>query len=178
MKSEVIIKALTDIDDKLITEAETYKASKKNFRPIYALCAIAACLVLVFSFIFSLPKNNTTAKLLLGGEVISDSPLEVHLPATASAREINNKLSLSLTLQISDDTNIKVSHGKMDICSSDNTDTLYFSGTEYTTDKPVNINWYLDGTDINSVYKLTLGDSIVYTLSYDESISLWSICKQ
>lgn len=177
MKNEVMARAITGIDDKLIEEAETRRTNKKNFRPIYALCAVAACLVLVFTFFLSSPEKKPSAQLLLGEEVISDSPLEVHLPAAVSARTTTKDICLSLTLQISDDTKIKVSHGKMDICSSDNTD-LIFSGTEYTTDKPVNINWYLDGSDINSVYKLTLNDDIVYNLYYDEGTSLWSICKQ
>lgn len=177
MKNEVMALALTEIDDNLITDAADAKHRRKAFRPVYALCAVAACLILVFTFVLNFPKSTPDAKLLLGEDVISHSPIEIHLPATVSARSTDNGISLTLTLQISENTKIKVSHGKMDICSSDNTD-LIFSGTEYTTDKPVNINWNLDGTDINSVYTLTLGDSIVYNLSYNESTSLWSICKQ
>lgn len=177
MKSEVMANAITGIDDMLITEAETYRVSKKNFRPIYALCAVAACLVLVFTFVFQFSKNTKDADLLLNGEVISESPVSLSLPATVQARETNRSLTLSLTLEISEDTKIKVSHGKMDIGSSDGTKTI-FSGTEYITNKPVNINWYIDDTDINTEYKLTLGDQIVYTLAFDENTSLWSICKQ
>lgn len=177
MKNEVMARALTGIDDKLITEAADVKQRRKSFRPIYALCAVAACLVLVFTFVFKAPKPTATSELLLNGEVITDSPSEIHLPATVSARSTNTDISLYLTLQISEDTKIKVSHGKMDICPTDNAD-LIFSGTEYTAQEPVNINWYLDGSDINSVYNLTLGDDIVYNLYYDEGTSLWSICKQ
>lgn len=178
MKNEVMAQAMTYIDDELITQAGNAKPAKKSFRPVYSLIAVAACIVLVFTFIFAFPKNYTQSNLLINGEIITDSPFKIDLPVTAQARDLSQSISLFLTLQISEDTKIKVSHGKMDICSSDNTDTLYFSGTEYTTDKPVNINWYLDDTDINSVYTLTLSDSTVYNLSFDTDSSLWTICKQ
>ncbi len=178
MKNEVMARAFAGIDDKLIEDAETYKGFKRNFKPVYALCAVAACLVLVLTVIFSFPKNApSSADLLLNGEVISDSPMEIHIPAAVSARETNKDINLSLSLKISEDTKIRVSHGKMDIGSSDGSETI-FSGTEYETNKPVNISWHIGDTDINTEYKLTLGDHIVYTMTFDENTSLWSICKQ
>ena len=56
MINEVMAKAVTGIDDKLILDAEAKIRKKPSFRPIYGVCALAACLVLVFTFIFSAPK--------------------------------------------------------------------------------------------------------------------------
>lgn len=178
MINEVMAKAVTGIDDKLILDAEAKIRKKPSFRPIYGVCALAACLVLVFTFIFSAPKAPAVPELFMDNAVIGSSPVNLNSPATVQSRETNQLLYLNLSLKISEETEISVSHGTMNICSSGNTDTLLYSGIKYTTDKPVSIHWYLDGTDINSVYTLTLNDSIIYTLSYDDSTSLWSICKQ
>lgn len=178
MKSHLMAQAITGIDDNLITDAENTKPAKKNFKPLYAICAVAACLVLVFTFVLQPSKNTTKIKLLINDTIISDTPVDIHFPSTVQARDISPSISLDLSLQISDDTTIKVSHGTMDICSSGNTDTLIFTGNQYTSDKPVNIRWYLDEPDIDSVYTLTISDDNVYTLSYNAVTSLWSICKQ
>lgn len=178
MINEVMAKAFTGIDDNLITEAEAKLSKKPVFKPLYGICALAACLVLVFTFILSAPKPPANPQLLMDNTAITNAPVSLSLPATVQAREKAQSLSLTLSLETDEETRISVSHGTMDICSSGNTDTLYFSGTEYTTQKSVSINWYLDSTDINSVYTLTLDDDTVYTLSYDENTSLWSIRKQ
>ena len=178
MINEVMAKAITGIDDRLIEEANEKASKKPSFRPIYGLCALAACLVLVFTFIFSAPKGNIGPELMVNDTVISDSPVSLNIPVSAQARDTSKDITLDFSLKNSEETKVSVSHGTMNICSSGNTDTLYYTGTEYTTDKSVSIHWYLDGTDINTVYTLTLNDSTIYTLSYDDSTSLWSICKQ
>lgn len=178
MINEVMAKAITGIDDRLVEEANEQISKKPTFRPIYGICALAACLVLVFTFIFSAPKTPTAPELFMDNTVIESSPVSLNTPVTIQSRETNKPLYLNLSLEISEETKIEVSHGTMNICSSGNTDTLYYTGTRYTTEKSVGIHWSLGDTDINSVYTLTLNDSIVYTLSYDNSTSLWSICKQ
>lgn len=178
MINEVMAKAITGIDDRLIEEANEQISKKPTFRPIYGICALAACLVLVFTFIFSAAKAPNAPELFMDSAVIESSPVSLNVPVSAQARETTRSLYLNLSLEISEETKIKVSHGTMNICSSGNTHTLYYTGTEYTTGKSVGIHWSLDDIDINSVYTLTLNDSIVYTLSYDDSTSLWSICRQ
>lgn len=180
MNTEVMAVAITGIDDKLITDAQNIGNKKKLTRPIYGICALAACLVLVFTFIFSIPKNGraTEPQLQINGNVISQEAVSVNTAVQVRRREIAKDISLWLNLETDRETEIQVSHGKMDICSSENTDTLYFTGTEYTTDKPVSIRWYIDDSDKKKSYKLTVDDDIIYTLSYDESDSCWSICKQ
>jgi len=181
MKHEVMAAAITDIDEKLIEDAETKRPAKRSFRSLYAICAVAACLIIVFTFVFIIQPSKTVTespKLSFNDTLVGDTPVNINAPASLKARGIDQRVSLSLSLEISEDTCIKVSQGKMDICLSDNTDKVIFSGDKYKTDKSVNINWYIDGSDINSVYTLTLDDSINYTLSYDASTSVWSICKQ
>lgn len=170
--------AVAGIDDKLITEAQ--QASKRNrLRPVYGLCALAACLVLVFTFIFAPGNRSSAPVLLLNESTITSSPAMIDVPATVMSRDADNRICINLALETKQNTKITVSGGEIHVCSRTNTDTLYYTGKEYTTDIPVNIDWIIDGSDITKSYTLTLNDDeIVYTLSFDEENSQWSICKQ
>lgn len=177
MKSDVMSAAIAQLDDKLIIDAQNIRP-KRTLRPVYGICALAACLILVFTFIF-MPRNQSSTKLLLGGNTITEKAVTIDAPTKANARSIQTNLSVSLSLQANESTKISISGGEMSVCSSGNTDTLYYTGTEYTTETPVNIHWVVDGSDINSAYTLTLNDGeSVYTLAYDKAVSQWSICKQ
>ncbi len=179
MKSEVMAAAVTGIDDNLITEAQQISRKSNKLRPLYSICAVAACLVLVFTFIFAVGNQSKAPELILNGSKITGEPVAVDIPITAYARELGNELTIPLSLDIKEPTKIKISKGKMNVCSRDNTDTLYHTGTQYTTDIPVNIDWTIDGSDITKSYTLTLNDGeVVYALSFDEGTSLWSICKR
>ncbi len=179
MNNEVMAAAVTGIDDKLITEAQQISQKSKRLRPLYSICAVAACLVLVFTFIFAVGNQSKAPELLMNGSKITGDPVAVDIPITAYARELGNELTIPLSLDIKEPTKIKISNGEMNVCSRGNTDTLYYTGTQYTTDIPVNIHWTIDGSDITKSYTLTLNEGeIVYSLSYDEADSFWSICKQ
>lgn len=176
MTNNVIAYAVTGIDSKLIQDAESTIKKSHRLRPVYALCAVAACLVLVFIFIFALPANKGT-QLLVNGCEITDTPVSVRTPASIGARGID--LNIELSLNITEKTKITISAGEMSVCSKGSTDTLYYTGTEYTTDIPVNIHWNVDGSDITKSYTLTLGEGeTVYKLYYDESTLSWLMCKK
>ncbi len=179
MTSEVMAKAITEIDNHLISDAENIQKKRNIIRPVFSICAVAACLVLVFTFIFAFGNRYSGPELFMNDGEITQTPVLVDVPMTAMVREATPDLAVHLTLHTKENTKICVSGGEMHVVSAGNTDTLYYTGTEYTTDIPVNIHWNIDGSDINKAYTLTLnGGKIVYTLSYDETTSLWSICKQ
>ena len=178
MNNGVMMAAMAEIDDTLITDAEEASRKKKSLKPLYAVCSLAACLVLAFTFMFTLQKSHDNPRLFVNGTEISQKPFQVDVPMVARNREYSSDITIPLTIEVNDDTRIRVSYGTMDICSPQDTNEIYYSGTEYKTDRPVNIQWHLDGSDINSVYTLTLNEDVVYTLLYDNNTALWSICKQ
>ncbi len=199
MKNEVMAKAITGIDDKLIAEAQGTTKRSNKLRPLYSICALAACLVLVFTFIFAVGNSEKTPVplidgdkttqqepvLLYNGSKITQEPITFDLPITAFARDSDVEIAVDLSLDIKEPTLISVSKGKMYISSFKDTNTFYYSdtlyceGTQYLAEIPVNIAWIIDGSDITKPYTLTLNhEEAVYTLNFDESTSLWSICKQ
>ncbi len=179
MKNEVMAAAVTGIDDKLITEAQVITKRSNRFHPVYSIAALAACLVLVFTFIFALGNRDASPELFINGSKITSEPIAVDIPMTAFARDSDTEITIPLSLDIKEPAKITLSDGVMSVCSAGNSDTLYHTGTDYTTDIPVNIHWTIDGSDITKSYTLTLNDGeIVYALSYNESDSFWSICKQ
>lgn len=179
MINEVMAKAVAEIDDNLISDAEKATRKRNIIRPIFTVCAVAACLVLVVSFIFTL-ANQPTTQLLLNDTEVTDIPMAIDAPAEAMARSVSNYFTVSLTLEAYESTDIRISGGKMNVCSAGDTDTLYYTGTEYTTEIPVNLHWVVDGSDTSSAYNLTISgdEESIYALIYDENTSMWSICKQ
>lgn len=180
MTNEVMAKAITGIDENLISDAENITKKKNNIiRPMFSVCAVAACLVLVFTFIFSWGNRYTGPQLFMNDNKIAQTPVAVDVPMTAMVRDTTSEFVVYLTLNTKESTTVRVSGGEMHVVSAGDTDTLYYTGTEYTTDIPVNIHWHIDGSDINKAYTLTLADGeIVYTLNYDETTCAWSIRKQ
>lgn len=179
MINEVMAKAITGIDENLISDAENIKKKSNIIRPVFSLCAVAACLVLVFTFIFAFGNRYSGPKLFMNDSEIVHTPITVDSPVAAMTRSTDYSFIVYLTLNTKENTKLSVSGGEMHVVSANDTDTLYYTGTEYTTDIPVNIHWHVDGSDITKAYALTLNDSeTVYTLSYDEAASGWSICKQ
>ncbi len=178
MMNEVLANAVTGIDENLISDAENAGRKKNIIRPVFSICAVAACLVLVFTFIFTFGARYTGPELIMNDCIITDAPAFVDVPMTAMARETCASIEVHLTLNTRENTSIRISGGEMSVVSAENTDTLYYTGTEYTTDIPVNIHWRVDGSDTTTAYTLTLGGKTVYELTYDESDSLWSVRKQ
>ena len=178
MKSEVMAAAITGIDEKLIADASNIGKKKRSLRPIYGICALAACLVLVFTFMFTGKEKTVSPQLFINGTEISQTQIMASSPKTHLARETSNEICVELTLSTERDTALKVSHGKMDICSTDDTGTLYYTGNEYTTRESVSICWHIDEPDIKKSYNLTIDEETVYNLSYDETSGNWLICKQ
>lgn len=178
MKSEVMAAAITGIDEKLIADAGNIGKKKRSLKPIYGICALAACLVLVFTFMLTGKEKTKTPQLLINGTEISQTQIMANAPKAYLARETSNELCVELTLSTERDATLKVSHGKMDICSADDTNTLYYTGNEYTTRESVSIYWYIDEPDIKKSYNLTIDEDTVYNLSYDEISGNWLICKQ
>ena len=170
--------AITGIDDALITEAQVITKKSNKLRPVYSICALAACLVLVFTFIFTAGRN-TAPELLLNESKITNIPAVIDVPKTVWSRDADNHIYIDLALDTKANTKITVSGGEMHVCSRKNTDTLYYTGTQYTTDIPVNIDWIIDGSNTTKSYTLTLNEGeFVYTLSFNNETSQWSICKQ
>ena len=56
MKEKKLFDAITDIDDKLIDEAKVIRKNKHNY--LYKLLPVAACLVLIFGFLFFNGNGN------------------------------------------------------------------------------------------------------------------------
>ncbi len=176
MKNQVMAMAITGIDDNLIEDAQNIVKKSRKLSNVYSICALAACLVLVFTCVFAFSGRNNT-QLFVNGNEISDSPVVIDFPVAAFARETTTETYIPLALKPAKETTIEVTKGTMEIYSSD-TNAHLFTGSQFTVNQGVNVYWVVDGSDINNSYRLMLNDNSVYELSHDETTGSVSICKQ
>lgn len=182
MVNEVMARAVTGIDDELITDAYNATGKKHNRKSLYTIVSVAACLVLVFTAVFmSAPKSPS---VYLDSEKISNSPVLVSLPLSAS--HITPRLSPELTLRLTVDlgkaeTRIYTSDGEFSLCGI-NQDTMFYEGSDYTTDKQtakkeLSLYWTVENPDTNKTYTLTLEgkETQILKLEFDENQQNWTI---
>ena len=182
MVNEVMARAVTGIDDELITDDYTASAKKKSRKPLYALVSIAACLVLVFTAVLLSAPNRT--QVYLQGEKITHKPVLVSSPLSEAfiSPRVSPELTISLTLDLGKaETRIYTSEGKFTLCSI-NQDTLFYEGNDYIADKSTakkecSLYWTIENPDSENTYTLTLEDkeTRILRLKYDENQQNWMI---
>lgn len=177
MANEVMAKAITDIDDQLIIDAHSAKGKKRRLRPLYGIGAVAACLILIFTAVFSLSAKDT--QVYMYSDRITSTPSAVTSPlslASSSQRALNVALTLPLELKLSAETAITCSQGAIDIYHKD-TDSLIYSGDSYTAQEDVNLVWIIEQPNSDESYTLTLKgkDTMILNLEFDENQNNWMI---
>ncbi|MBQ7999704.1 MAG: hypothetical protein IJ298_00620 [Ruminococcus sp.] len=177
MANEVMAKAITGIDDRLIIDAHSAKSKKRNFRPLYSIGAVAVCLVLIFTAVFALSPKGT--QVYMYSDKITSTPCAVTSPlslASSSQRSLNMALTLPLELKLSAQTTITCSQGAIDIYHK-GTDSLIHSGDSYTAQEDVNLVWIIEEPHTDKVYTLTLTgkDTLILNLEFDETQNNWMI---
>lgn len=171
MKHEATARALTQLDDELIAEAERYAPPARR-RHFPRMLALAACLALVLAaaLMQTPPKANIyIGDTLLGsGGITIDTPMPLALDARAS----NQALSLSLRLAFNDDAahTIAVSGGVLDSPLDSFPRALSARTAEHGS---ALFTWRIDPPDRAAVYSLSLDGEEAMTLRYDEAGGCW-----
>ena len=75
MKNELLARAITEMDDKLITDAQMTPFAKRKYKKYLGFCA-AACFVFVCGAVFLFGHIGRT-EIFINGEPVSDQPIAV-----------------------------------------------------------------------------------------------------
>mgnify|MGYP004517619769 CR=1 FL=1 len=171
MKNEILAKAITEIDDDLLTEArEPIKKKQYDYRVITRYVgALAACFVLVFTFVyFGYNGSGGPFDVAINGQSLADSTDNVVVHQIAlhtgepSVRD-KNKMTVPLEVKANGETVITAADGGI-ICTAD--------GTEHQslkTTSDISIRWLLDVTRQDRAdLTVTSGkQTLVITAEYD-----------
>ncbi len=174
MNNNVMAAAMSDIDDKLITDAEHQTALRPNLRVIYSVTSLAACLVLIFSLIM-FTGFGASSEITLYGNKVSSEAILIETPAPASFRT-NAVLEIPLDVEVRKDLNLKTSDGTIEVFKK-GTDNLLFAGDNYNAEESVSLVWTIESPLENKTYELTLNDKDVISVVYDRTHSCWTIQK-
>ena len=178
MNHEVFLKAMTQIDDKLIVSAAdmTQKTKKKNR---FLIFSIAACLTLICGItLFS--RFSTTVEISIYDSILSNQTIRVDLPAPAESDiRVSTPEFISVPIQINADRIVHMStkDSTIEVYSPDYSELLY-TGQSYQSKEPVYIQWKIEQPNIGKTYALIINNHIHISLFYDESTKCWTIQKQ
>ena len=180
MKNEFMARAMTEIDEALIAEADEKpaKGSKVTARTLmrhaYRFGAVAACALLIIGVLIA--SNLGGQDVLLYGESIADSPRTVsgYMPLSIAriveTAEIED-VKLPLEFEFKDKTKLTLTEGSMTVLDSEG-NTAY-EGTEYTVSGSVSVILTLSGNLSECVIETNRGYNIV--LTQDGESHIWYV---
>ena len=177
MKNEVLVRAITEIDDELIVSAHRTQRSKKN--PImYIGTLAAACLLLICGVIFILHGDGeieSTPGIVLGEPTVSTQSI-----STLDLRNTTAQTVVTVTFDIDYD-------GDLTIAADDGTMTVFsnFSGTKEQiyvgqfceTNGSVTVEWTLSSPDSSQTYRIKVNNKETVALRYDQTTEQWTTAE-
>ena len=157
MANEVMARAITGIDDKLITDAYSASHKKRNLKPLYSIGAMAACLVLILTTVFALSPKGT--QIYLYSEKVTDTPCIVNevSPVSSSTRIKTQELTIPFDIKLTGETKILAE--------------------KEIAKKELSLYWTIESPEKTETYTLTLEGTKtqILTLEYDEESYNWSV---
>ncbi len=135
MKNELLAKAMTEIDDALIAEADERAAGSKItrrslMRNIYRFGSLAACALIMIGLIVA--GNLSSQEVLLYGKSIAEEPGTVseYMPRAVAHLIDEIDVEIPLELQFKKETALTLCEGSLTVLDNKG-DTIYVGG-EYT----------------------------------------------
>lgn len=164
MKHETLARALSELDDELLVEAETYRPRQRGRT---RLLTAAACLALVVAAALSLARPK--ADIYLGETLLERGgiALDVPAPLALDGRAAEQPLSLSLRLAFGDEDahTVSVSDGVLD----SPLDSFPHALSERTAGhSDAFFTWRIDSPARDAVYTLSIDGRAAMTLHCGE----------
>ena len=175
MKNEVMVRAITGIDDELIVSAHRPVFSKRKVMKCFGVCA-AACLILVCGII-SLSHNNSEPEILINGTAVSSQPVTVMSPDTRQIVKTTNVITVPFEIISNGDLTITAIDGTIEVYSSKTYDRICV-GQFCKTKGSVTVQWIIDNPDHSRTYEIHVNDQeAMLILQYEQTTGKWIIIK-
>ncbi|MCH5316666.1 MAG: hypothetical protein J1E05_01700 [Eubacterium sp.] len=174
MKNEVLLKAITEIDDELVLSAHRSAFPKRNVIKYFGACA-AACLIFVCGIIF-LSHSNSDPKILFNGAVVSSQPITVISNDTRQAED-QSIIALPLEIVSKGDLTVESVGGTIEMYSSKTNEQLCV-GQFCKAKGSVAVEWTIENPDHSQTYKIQVNDQeITLILKYEQTTNEWILIK-
>ncbi len=178
------ITAPDELRERVLNTAQTSADSSLRKRTItHKVCsaaAMAAGLMLVVGLPMYMLNKGSAPEVSFNGQLLTADRIsvsEINSGVSVASTRSCTTAEIPLELDIDRRTEISLSGGTMKISQPD-TDTVLYSGADYSTDSDVNIQWRIDALESSQTYCMTLDDNkntYEITLSYDEAAGEWNL---
>lgn len=145
MKNEILARAITEIDDELLTEArEPVKKKKPNFRlATRYIGAIAACFVVVLSLVLFRNYGSGNFDVSIDGQTLREQTGEITSPSISVYTEDHSprdkkKMTVPIKIEVNGETVIEASEGGT-LCTADGRIT-----SSIKTRRDTSFEWVVD----------------------------------
>lgn len=166
MNRDALARAMTEIDDELISQSfEFSQKNKRNLR-FKKLSAVAACFVVIIAALSAFLFGSET-RVSVYGTVVSDNPVAVS--TAQNARAMTQELSVPLEIKATGKVVLKVQSGELYTASSS------VGEREIEESGNFSVLWTVENAEIGQDYFLTVSDKTDLLLSFDESLNKWTI---
>lgn len=173
MKNEVLVRAITGIDDELIVSAHRPALSKRNIIKCFGACA-AACLVLVCGIIF-LSRSDRGLEILINRVAVSSQPITVVSADTRQA--VTNVITVPFDIVSNGDMTITAVDGTIEVYSS-KTDERICIGQFCQAKGSVTVKWTIENPDRSQTYTIQINNQeTMLILQYEQTTNEWIITK-
>ena len=175
MKHESMARALTQLDDALIAEAEACAPRRRRVFP--RMLALAACLALAVTAALTLARPAPKADIFIGGTLLAEASIPIDQPAPMALGPEESAQPLTLSITVGSDADepldISVSGGVLDSPLDSAPRTL----TSRTVSSGETLTWTVEAPDESAIYTLSLGSKAVAVLRYDAANACWAAEK-
>lgn len=173
MKNEVLVRAITEIDDELIVSAHRPAFSKRKV--IKHFCVYAtACLILLCGIIF-LSHSNSKPEILINGVAVSSQPITV---TSSNARQIAmNVITVPFDIVSTGDLTITAMDGTIEVYSSKTNEQICI-GQFCKAKGSITVNWIIEDPDRSQTYEIQVNNQETkLRLQYEQTTNEWIITK-
>ena len=148
------IKAPNDLHQRII------KRTKKSYKPLYFISAVAACFIFIISA--GIISNNQE-NIVINGQKLTKSI--VFYDTTSYGRNVSHSISVPVEIETARDTKISVSDGLISIDGSNPQKEISISSSTI-------IWWEIEISDSKNIFEMKISDkkgANLVTLKYDDA---------
>lgn len=160
MKYEALARAMSELDDELLEDAE--HVEKRGSVPWKRLCA-AACLALVCAMWMAVPSVR------MNGGAVTHTPRSIAGETAVMAMRLHEPVQAALELSLRWETTVRVSAGTL-LCGDEEGQSLSLRGTQ-------EVVWVVEEAEAGETYEMTFGRTVLQ-LAYSERHGGWTICRK
>ena len=170
MKHEVMARAMSELDDDLVTSAYDYRPRKVRAFP--RVLAAAACLALILTAALTMTHRAPETGILIGGTVLAADPVPIDQPAPMALDPAESAPPLEILLTVEGKTGeataVAVSDGTLSPEAERSS-----ADTSCTVTGEASLIWRIEAPDEDAVYTLSLGGNAAAALRFDSANGYW-----